>query len=145
MKLILGVTGTREGMNKIQKENLEKVIETLLFEQEYEERILHQGQCQGVDVQVAKILKSKYGFKIISHPPVKKDLIGVCENDEVRLPKGYLARDRDIVNECNILLVVPKQNTHQKTGGTWYTHDYARKQNKDLFLILSDGSIKESI
>lgn len=141
MKLILGVTGTREGMNKVQKENLEKVIEQLLFEQEYDERILHQGQCQGVDVQVAKILKSKYGFKVISHPPVKKELMGICENDEVRLPKGYLARDRNIVNECKLLLVFPKENTHQKVGGTWYTHDFALKQNKPLYLISPDGNI----
>ena len=65
MKLILGVTGTRDGMSKVQKENIEAYIEKLLFQQEWSERILHQGQCIGVDVELAKLLKNKYGFTLI--------------------------------------------------------------------------------
>lgn len=143
MKLILGVTGTREGMSKVQKENIEAYIEKLLFQQEWSERILHQGQCIGVDVELAKLLKNKYGFKIISHPPVKKDLLGICENDEVKTPKSYFVRNRNIVNSCDLLIVVPKENKHKTFGGTWYTHDFAVSELKPLCVFYPNGKIEE--
>lgn len=135
-KLILGVTGTRNGMTKQQKIVLETFIEKLLFEKEYTERIIHHGQCVGVDVQVASLLKNKYNFKVISHPPINKSLLGISQNDEENTPKNYFSRNRDIVHDCDILLVIPKEKIHQRFGGTWYTHDYCLSQNKPLFLVL---------
>jgi hypothetical protein len=32
------------------------------------------------------------------------------------------------VDECDVLLVVPYQNSHQTSGGTWYTYSYAEKK-----------------
>ena len=140
MILNIGVTGTREGMTVIQESNLKDIIEKLLFEQEYTERIFHHGQCVGVDVQTAKIFK-QYGFKIISHPPTKTELIGICNNDIIQPAKGYLARDRDIVDVCDILLALPKENSPQSKGGTWYTYNYSIKQKKVSFLFYPNGEI----
>lgn len=145
MELKLGITGTRNGMTKFQKENLEKVIETLIFEKEYDSRILHHGHCVGVDVEVAKVLKRKFNFYIISHPPIKTDLIGICENDEERQAKSYFSRNRNIVNESDLLLVIPAQNSPQSFGGTWYTHDYAKENKKPYIILYPDGSIVKNV
>ena len=140
-KLIIGVTGTRDGMSKLQKESFESCIGAILFQQEWSERILHQGQCIGVDVEFARLLKNRYGFKVISHPPIKKDLIGICENDEVCPAKSYFARNRDIVNCSELMFVFPKEERRQSHGGTWYTFDFAIKNMKPTILIRPSGKI----
>lgn len=141
MELNIGVTGTRDGMNKIQEENIKDILEKLIFEKEYTDRVFHHGQCIGVDVQAVKILK-QFGFTIISHPPVKKDLLGISYNDLTYPPKSYFARNRNIVDECNILFVVPKENQRQSKGGTWYTHDYGVIKKKQIFIFYPNGEIE---
>lgn len=141
MILKLGITGTRNGMNKIQEKKLKETIEHLLFEQDYTERVFHHGQCVGVDVETSKILKNKFSFTIHSHPPIKDDLLGYSENDRVSAPKSYFARNRDIVDSSNIMLVIPKENSPQQYGGTWYTYKYARSKNKRIYIIYPNGTI----
>lgn len=125
----IGVTGTRSGMDD---EQILKVVEFLSKFPEGSE--LHHGDCVGVDVEVAEIAK-KLGFKIVCHPPIKGDLRGYFESDEYRTPLSYFARNRNIVDETDILLVLPYQTSHQNHGGTWYTHDYAKKVNKEPIVI----------
>jgi hypothetical protein len=94
----------------------------------------HHGDCNGVDVQAAAIAK-ELGYKIVCHPPKLTEEQGFFGGDEMREPAGYLQRDRAIVDECDVLLVCPKQMEWQPKGGTWYTHDYAKKQDKPLSVI----------
>ena len=129
----IGVTGTREGANDTQLIELIKFMESLGSGHE-----LHHGDCRGVDVQVASIAK-ELGWKIICHPPTINEQRGYFGGDEVRSPKGYLARDRNIVDETELLLVVPLQNTWQPTGGTWYTHDYAVKSKRAMKIFYPGG------
>lgn len=124
----VGVTGTRSGMNKRQKQEFTEFL-TEIGSGEF-----HHGDCVGVDVEAAKIA-SKLGFKVVCHPPVKDELRAYHKSDEFREPKSYFARNRNIVDECDVLLVIPYQDTHQSHGGTWYTHDYAKKKDKPLHII----------
>lgn len=126
----IGVTGTREGMNDRQAIAVYEYLSKLL-PGDYE---LHHGDCVGVDGEVAIIARS-LGFKVVCHPPEKQDLRVFHESDEFREPFGYLRRDRNIVDETELLLVVPLQNTWQSSGGTWYTHDYAQKKKKPVVLF----------
>lgn len=130
----VGVTGTREGANDLQ---LAKVRELLadFFETDSE---FHHGDCSGVDVQVAHIAK-EIGYTIVCHPPMKDEMQGFFGGDIVHEPKGYLERDRNIVDSTEVLLVVPLQNEWQPKGGTWYTHDYAVKKKKPVALIYPKG------
>jgi hypothetical protein len=57
------------------------------------------------------------------------------------LPKSFFARNRDIVDETDILIAIPA--TKKKTGGTWYTINYSRKQKKRRVSVYTDGSIGE--
>jgi hypothetical protein len=66
--------------------------------------------------------------------PINNDLRafyeGGDERQQTRTPTTYFARNRNIVDECDILLVVPFRMEHSDSGGTWYTYDYAVKKDK---------------
>ena len=133
----IGITGTREGMNDHQRRMI--ICRFELMARDTPELIheIHHGDCVGVDVQVAEIAKS-FGHKIVCHPPIKHEMRGYFASDETRPPYGYLQRDRNIVDETEFLIVVPKENERQLTSGTWYTHDYAKGKSKDLVIIFPD-------
>jgi hypothetical protein len=122
----IGVTGTREGANDSQ---LKKVAEYLMSLGPGHE--LHHGDCRGVDIEIAAIARH-LGWHIVCHPPRSKETQGFFGGDEIREPKGYLQRDRQIVDETELLMVVPLQDEWQPKGGTWYTHDYAVKKGKPV-------------
>jgi hypothetical protein len=122
----IGVTGTREGATDHQLLAVIKFMESLGEGHEF-----HHGDCAGVDIQVAAVAK-QLGWRIVCHPPKSTEMQGHFGGDEVRQPLGYLQRDRNIVDETEMLIVVPLQNEWQPKGGTWYTHDYAKKKNKPV-------------
>jgi hypothetical protein len=126
-KMKVGVTGTREGMNKAQFEQVKQFLE------KYTDSELHHGDCRGVDVEVALLAKGM-GYKIVCHPPKSNKEQGHFGGDDIREPQTYLKRDRNIVDETDILLVVPLQNERQDKGGTWYTYDYALKTGKTVHM-----------
>jgi hypothetical protein len=136
----IGVTGTRIGMSEDQK------VALLLFDLENDftgnDLELHHGDCFGVDIAMASMFKS-FGLKTILHPPLNNQYRAFHESDEVREAKDYLVRNKDIVNECDVLLVFPKEMEEVQRSGTWSTYRYAKKKNKPIVLILPDGSIKE--
>lgn len=124
----IGVTGTREGATEYQLKELRSVL------QELKGTEFHHGDCAGVDEQAAKIAK-ELGYKIVCHPPESDYLRAYFPADEMREPAGYLKRDRAIVDSVDVMLVVPLQMEWQPKGGTWYTHDYAKKKNKPYNVI----------
>lgn len=125
----IGVTGTREGATDKQ---LKQIAEYMLSLGPGHE--LHHGDCKGVDVEVAAIARH-LGWRIICHPPKLTEQQGFFGGDEMRELAGYLERDRRIVDETDFLLVVPLQKEWQPKGGTWYTHDYAKKKDKPLMVF----------
>jgi hypothetical protein len=71
-------------------------------------------------------------------------------NDETRPTLTHFVRNRNIVNESDVLIAVPMQAEHQDRGGTWYTYDYATKQLYQprgigrVILIRPDGTWEDS-
>lgn len=124
----VGVTGTREGATEYQLHELRSIL------QELKGTEFHHGDCKGVDEQAAAIAKN-LGYKIVCHPPEKDYLRAYFPYDETREPAGYLKRDRAIVDSVDILLVVPLHEEWQSKGGTWYTHDYAKKVGRVYNII----------
>lgn len=133
----IGVTGTRNGMSLVQKNIVKEVLSGLPSNSE-----LHHGDCIGVDAEVAEIAR-EFGFRVISHPPEKDELRAFHKSDEIRESYNYLRRDRNIVDETEMLLVVPMHTEWQPKGGTWYTHDYAKKKNKPLEIIWPESKINK--
>ena len=124
----VGVTGTREGATAYQLAELRKVSAELKGTE------FHHGDCKGVDEQAA-LIAEELGYKIVCHPPIDTHLRAFFPYDECREPLTYLARDRKIVDEVDVLIVVPLHMEWQPKGGTWYTHDYAKKTNKPFNII----------
>jgi len=132
----IGVTGTRSGMNEAQRLHLEYFF----TDDKVNITELHHGDCVGVDVEVADIAKA-HGVRTVCHPPVVDELRAFHESDEFRDPFTYFARNRNIVDETDVLLVVPYQNSWSSKGGTWYTHDYGKSKKKLVIVFYPDGRI----
>jgi hypothetical protein len=136
----IGITGTRSGMSLQQRTKVSEILNNLQ-DDGYE---LHHGDCVGVDDEVA-LIADRFGYTIVCHPPINDELRSYTKSDQTRSPKSYFARNRTIVEEVDLLLVVPYQMEHQNHGGTWYTHDYAVKIKKPFIVIYPDGSCTESV
>lgn len=130
----IGVTGTRSGMTLEQR----KQVEAIFANCPLGSLAVHHGDCVGVDVEFAGIAKL-YGCHTICHPPTENKLRAWHTSDEVLPPKSYFARNRDIVDACSMLIVVPYQTEWSSNGGTWYTHDYAKKKGVPIKIIWKVG------
>lgn len=142
----LGVTGTHLGLSAEQRLQLLSLLVPLAPQQ------LHHGDCVGVDAQAAGLVALLVPTcRLFVHPPIDPKLRAFWKGNglEVVLPaKDYLARDRDIVDQSDLLIACPRQNeepTQKRGEGTWYTVRYARKQGKPVWVIYPDGRlIKET-
>ena len=130
----IGITGTRSQLTGHQIKSIIDYLKSV-FTIGSE---LHHGDCVGADAHVASLAK-EIGYKIVCHPPMSNDLRANFESDEIRNPLSYFARNRNIVDETDFLIVAPYQNEWQSFGGTWYTHDYAVKKNKQLRIFFPDS------
>lgn len=127
----LGFTGTRNGLTPSQDRALFDLLESLPISE------AHHGDCVGADAEFHKILDGV--VPIIGHLPIDDSLRAFCEFRSTREPKRHFERNRDIVNETDALIVCPMQDAWQPRGGTWYTHDYAKKQGKQIWIVWPTG------
>ena len=134
----IGVTGTRNGMNETQTYNVKK----FLHELGPVNFILHHGDCIGVDVEIASIAEDLNQFTV-SHPPVDESLRAFHKSERILTAKTHFARNRDIVDSSDLLIVVPMDNERKSKGGTWYTYyDYAIKRNVPVKVFYPDGRVE---
>ena len=134
----VGFSGSRDGMTEKQHSFVYQYVSVL---NEAKSMILHHGDCVGADAEMHNIAKS-LSCKVVIHPPVAQDLRANCEGDECLPPKTYFARNRDIVDTCDILIATPG-HINRLIGGTWYTVNYAKKRGIQLCVVLPDGTIEE--
>ena len=146
----LGMTGSREGVSKQALNALREFLE----KNQHEITECHHGDCVGADTtfhnEVVKTKKKTYNnaeskqqemMRLIIHPPNVNTLRSHCKGDEARVPKSYLERNRDVVNESDTLIAFPSTRHEVARSGTWYTIRYAKKQNKTIHIIYPDGSV----
>lgn len=126
--MIAGFTGSRNGMSEKQCQELrEKFIEFKITE-------LHHGCCKGADKQ-AHIIARNIGLIIIGHPGLKMYLSDiVLDCDRTWRQKPFLDRNRDIVDDSEILFVGP-DGPEKIRSGTWATKRYAQKVNKPFYIL----------
>lgn len=133
----LGFTGTRDGMTEAQRATFTDLVKRLLPSH------FGHGDCIGSDDQAATIVDEVVpDVYITCYPPIDDDLrANNTHHDEIRKPKTYFARNRDIVDENDAMVATPREMSHQSRGGTWYTVDYAKKKGKEVYIVYPDGSI----
>lgn len=145
----IGITGTRSGGTPEQQAMLKKLMGNLHRDRSsshpdgYVENTsttfcFHHGDCIGVD-QLAHETAVEQGWTTHVHPPIKNEVRAMCEGDEMSPPKGYFARNRDIVDSCSVLIAVPPCDEDPGRGGTWYTINYARKVGTTVIMIPQNG------
>lgn len=142
VSMIVGFTGTRHGMNAFQQQALFFLLKG--FKPIY----AHHGCCVGADEQFVSLLLGDESIarniRIIYHPANSSALefnYILRERDIERDRKDYLERNRDIVNESDVILACPFENTEIQRSGTWMTIRYAKKIKRPLIVILPCGSI----
>ena len=106
-----GFTGTQKGLTPPQRDALE--VELLRFS------VLHHGDCIGADAQAHRIAKG-LGIWTVSHPPTDDRKRAFCDADEERAPLPHLERNRQIVDEGEVLISCPRlEEKRQPRSGTW--------------------------
>jgi hypothetical protein len=132
----IGFTGTRSGMTDKQKE----AVRLLLKQVPSDPTEFHHGDCVGADAEAHAIARMT-GLKIIGHPPNDSKAQAHCDFDEVRPKAYYLNRNRDIVDETEILIACPAEYSNVLRSGTWSTVRYARIQERPIIIIHPNGAM----
>ena len=130
----VGITGTRNGLSDQQL----IFVRTHIPWKEIKE--MHTGDCIGVDEQLFHH-GAAAGIKQIGHPPIKDDVRAFCSFDVERELKNYFARNRDIVDESEVLYGFPPTEEDAGKGGTWYTINYGRKVDKPVYIVTPSGNV----
>ncbi len=95
--MIVGFTGTRQGMTDGQCTFLEHVLKGLQCTE------FHHGDCVGADSQAAWLVRSMENIKIVCHPPNNPKFranVPLRPGDTTLPDRHYIERNHDIVDAC---------------------------------------------
>ncbi len=132
--MVVGFTGTREGMSRMQLERVTQIVNELRPTE------VHHGCCVGADAQFHGAMLDDYS--IIGHPGPDGPLRFVDYSFRfitLHPAKDYGARNQDIIDACDVLVAAPKEMAEAQRGGTWQTVRKARKAHKRVIIVWPDG------
>jgi len=133
--MIVGITGTRTGLSKNQIDKMN------IFLDENDVSLIRHGDCIGADENIHNICSDR-NIPIHIHPPSKRIYRAFCESDFIHREKEYLERNRDIVDNSDIVLGFPFNKKSIPKSGTWYTINYCKQVRKTCIIIFPDGTYK---
>jgi hypothetical protein len=131
-KIIVGFTGTREGMTTYQKNAIRQMM--------IDVNVLmgHHGDCIGGDEEFDYICHD-FELPVHLHPPDDPRYRAFCMDFyRTEEPRPYLVRNRVIVNSVNLLIAAPKETFEPMAArgqGTWSTIRYARQVGRLLRIV----------
>lgn len=136
----LGFTGTRHGMKVAQ----EKALRRLVFD--YAPDWVGHGDCTGADAEFHGIVRDMApGAWIVGHPGMdsrgNSPSRAFCEVDSVSPVLPYLARDKIIAEEYDVLFATPDGFVERRRSGTWATVRMARRITKPIRIVYPDGTV----
>lgn len=134
--MIIGFTGTSSGMTGPQMQ----AVRQLLWERIDERVELRHGDCVGADAE-AHAMARGYGMRVVIHPPSNPKARAWCCGDVVLPAKPYLARNRDIVEACELLIAAPRTVREELRSGTWATVRHAAKVGRRTLLVSPSGEV----
>lgn len=133
--MTIAFTGTRSGMNDRQKKHVSEFLQKHLEEID---TCLH-GGCVGADKDFHDLCL-EFNLSVEVYPgysannpddlSIKAELTGAYSEHK---PNTHFARNRVMVDRADIVIGTP-YNDIQK-GGTWYTINYAKKKEKELYVF----------
>ena len=129
-KLIVGFTGTQQGMSNSQKEQVR------CFLQNNNVIEFHHGDCLGADSE-AHDIAVELKIPVVIHPPTVWRYRAFKQNNaKIHVCAPYLRRNHDIVDACSVLLVCSRTSYEILRSGTWATYRYAIKQKVKTIVYL---------
>ncbi|MBW2079094.1 MAG: hypothetical protein JRI71_16385 [Deltaproteobacteria bacterium] len=139
MSAIVGFTGTQKGMTSQQKGSIMDLMRELGPVE------VHHGDCIGADEEFNGISTSM-DIAVVLHPPKKRLKRAYCAGTviDVRKPREYLLRNKDIVRDSDVLIAAPRQfyePSGRSKGGTWATVGYARNKGMPIYIVYPDGEV----
>lgn len=138
----IGFTGSREGMNNIQRWLLASTMRKLKSFGNILEA--HHGDCLGSDLEFHNFIALEYPkIKIVVHPPRVPSCRAFCEGHSILEERDYQNRNQDIV-KCSKLLIATPKNNFKDYSGTWATISYAAKRTIPVLLLFRDGQVNLS-
>lgn len=134
--VIVGFTGTRDGMTPQQKQSFDGLIRALRITE------FHHGDCLGADADAHALVRLlSPPTRIAIHPPDNFRMAAYCKGDVAYGARPYLERNADIVNVTDVMIACPKEFVEIQRSGTWATIRLARKRDKRLYIIGPKGII----
>jgi hypothetical protein len=131
----IGVTGTRWEPTEAQAETL---ISALTGFREAGVKWQHNGDCVGADELAGAVWRS-LGGSVHLHPPVFRSKRAFQPFSIQSAARPYLDRNRDIVDESDVLIALPQEEFEQERSGTWATVRYARTLGRPIMIIWPSG------
>lgn len=132
--MIVGFTGTRNGMTQAQHKRVCDFIHALNPAE------VHHGCCVGADVEVNRVMI--WFYPIVGHPAPDGPNRALCEGmTRMHKPKPFSDRNQDIVDACDVLVAAPAELREQPSGGTWQTVRRARLAGKWITIVWPDGRV----
>lgn len=135
---IVGFTGSRRGMTDMQYSRVASILRELKPTHTID------GMCVGSDAEFAEIARN-LNIRTMGYPGYSKsnpnDMQYRDTEDRAREidSKPYLDRNRDIVDDSDIIIAAPKNDDFKSKSGTNYTIRYAIEQGVELHIVLPEG------
>lgn len=146
--MIVGFTGTRQGMTEQQKSCLSGV---LVADRQQLERYLH-GGAPGADeeshyVALFDAIIPPNNIEVYPASDHRREFwrsifISSGMNSVLHPVRPPLERDRVIAQRCDQLIACPVGMREQNRSGTWATVRYARIAKKPVVIIFPDGTVR---
>lgn len=139
--LRVGFTGTQRGMEAGQAGVVRSVLWRMRADGDWLGSFFHHGDCVGADC-TAHDLACEVGYRPIIHPPENPVKRAWCKAapEDIREPKPYLDRNKDIVAESDAMIAAPGEKDEQLRSGTWSTIRHARKLGRRIVIVFPDGT-----
>lgn len=96
--------------------------------------VLHHGDAIGADAE-AHDIAVELGIAVVIHPPANDKQRAFKSAPDIRPPRPYLDRNRDIVRETTLLIAAPAEAAEQLRSGTWSTVRYARRLGRRIVVL----------
>jgi hypothetical protein len=132
---VLGFSGTRAGLTRLQLRALENFIADHMPE------LGRHGDCLGADEDFHDMMVGVFDLPVIIHPPMSDKWRAWCEGaQEVLPPKEYLARNDDILHKSDFIVACPRTYEEQRRGsGTWSMIRHALAEDAEVHVIYPKG------
>ena len=134
--MVIGFTGTREGMTRAQEAGVLEILRGL-----GDVRGAHHGDAIGADARFHDFCL-ELGIPVYLHPADDPKDRAHCKGArDASPPRKFLDLNQDIVDWSHTIIATPATAKEQLRSGTWAAVRYARKRGRAIHIVWPDGTV----